>query len=90
MFETIAVVGATGAVGQIIRQLLEEREFPARRVRFLASPRSAGKEITFRGESVRVEPLTAEALDGVDLCISSTPDDVAREFIPAAVERGAL
>ena len=50
MFETIAIVGATGAVGRIIRQLLEEREFPYRNIRFLASKRSAGTTITFKGE----------------------------------------
>lgn len=89
MFNTVAVVGATGAVGRIMRQLLEEREFPAKRFRFLASARSAGSTIRFRGEDVRVEELTKSAFAGTDLVIASTPDDVAAEYLPAAVEAGA-
>lgn len=89
MFDTLAVVGATGAVGRIIREILEQRDFKAGKFRFLASPRSAGSELTFRGESYVVEPLTMEAFAGTDLVISSTPDDVAGKFLPAAVEAGA-
>ena len=77
MFESIAVVGATGAVGTIIRQLLESRRFPFQRIKFLASARSAGKTLTFAGSKHVIEELTPEAFDGVDLAISSTPDDVA-------------
>ncbi len=90
MFESLAVVGATGAVGRLIRQLLEERDFPLRKVKFLASARSAGTHLTFRGESVPVELLRPEAFDDVDLCIASTPDDVALEFVPWAVERNTV
>ena len=89
MFETVALVGATGAVGRIMRQLLEEREFPAKRFRFLASARSAGSTLRFRGEPVGVEELTKSAFAGTDLVLASTPDDVAAEFLPAAVEAGA-
>ena len=88
MLETIAVVGATGAVGRIILQLLEERQFPAGRIRFLASGRSAGKKITFAGEQHVVEELTPESFEGVELAIGSTPDEIARDFAPWAVERG--
>ena len=87
MFDSIAVVGATGAVGTIIRQLLADREFPFQRIKLLASSRSAGKEIPFAGRSHTVEELTPEAFDDVDLAIASTPDDIAAEFIPKAVER---
>ena len=90
MFESIAVVGATGAVGTIIRQLLERDGLPFERIKFLASSRSAGKEIAFAGETHTVEELRPEAFDGVELAISSTPDDVAAEFIPQAVERGCV
>jgi len=86
----LAIVGATGAVGSIIRQLLEEREFPIARVKFLASKRSAGKTVTFRGKECPVEELVPEAFAGVDLAIGSTPDDVARDFVPWAVERGCV
>ncbi len=89
MIETVAVVGATGAVGRIIVQLLEERDFPARRFRFLASKRSAGRTLTFRGRPHLIEELTPEAFVGVDMVIASTPDDVARDYLPAAVAAGA-
>ncbi|MFZ5829657.1 MAG: aspartate-semialdehyde dehydrogenase [Planctomycetota bacterium] len=90
MFDSIAVVGATGAVGTIIRQLLEERQFPATRVKLIASGRSAGRKIAFAGQELTVEELRPEALDGVELAISSTPDDVARDFIPEVVRRGCV
>ena len=90
MFDTIAVVGATGAVGTIILELLETRRFPVTRIKFLASHRSAGKEIRFADSAYSVEELTPEAFDGVDLAVSSTPDDVAGEFIPEAVRRGCV
>ena len=90
MFERLVVVGATGAVGRLVRALLEERGSPCQQVTFLASQRSAGKSLTFRGESHTVELLCPGAFQAGDLVISSTPDDVARDFIPPAVERGAV
>jgi aspartate-semialdehyde dehydrogenase len=90
VFETIAVVGATGAVGQIILRLLEQRNFPAKRFKFLASARSAGKTVAFKGEPHTVEELRPEAFEGVELAIGSTPDDTARDFAPWAVERGCV
>lgn len=90
MFDCLGIVGATGAVGRIIRQLLEERDFPARRVKFLASARSAGTQIPFRGEQITVEELTPDSFNDVDVCIASTPDDIAKQFIPWAVERGTV
>jgi aspartate-semialdehyde dehydrogenase len=90
VFETIAVVGATGAVGRIIRQLLEERDFPYRRIKFLASQRSAGTTLTFRGQEHPVEELRPESFEGVDLAIGSTPDEVAKNFCPWAVERNCV
>src|ERR1700722_7992357 len=89
VFETVALVGATGAVGRIMIQLLEEREFPAGRFRFLASRRSAGSRLTLRGRDYTVEELTKEAFAGVDLVISSTPDDVARDYLPSAIAAAA-
>ena len=90
MFDVVAVVGATGAVGRIIRELLEERNLPFERIKFLASRRSAGAKIKFRGQEHTVEELTPEAFAGVDLAIGSTPDEVARDFAPWAVERGGV
>lgn len=89
MFHRAAVVGATGAVGRIILELLETREFPAERYRLLASARSAGTSVKFRGEDYKVEELTEAAFEGVDLVISSTPDDIAAKYLPAAVAAGA-
>ena len=90
MFESIAVVGATGAVGTLIRDMLIERKFPYKKIKFLASARSAGKQIAFGDQQITVEELKPEAFDDVDLAISSTPDDTAAEFIPEAVKRGCL
>ena len=90
MFDSIALVGATGAVGTIIRRLLEERRFPFERIKFLASSRSAGGELTFAGKSYTIEELVPDAFGGVELAIASTPDDVARDFLPAAVQRGCV
>lgn len=90
MFDSVAVVGATGAVGRIIRQLLEQRKFPLKRIKFLASSRSAGTTIMFAGEKHTVEELRLEAFRGVELAIASTPDEVARDFIPGAVAAGCV
>jgi len=90
VFESIAVVGATGAVGNLIRSLLNERKFPHKRIKFLASARSAGKTIEFQGSKHKVEELRPEAFDGIELAIGSTPDPVAKEFVPWAVDRGCI
>lgn len=89
MFNQVGLVGATGAVGQIIRELLEKRNFPAKSYRFLASKRTAGTTIEFLGKSHTVEELTKDCFAGLDLVIASTPDDVARDYLPAAIEAGA-
>ena len=90
MYENIALVGATGAVGTIVRQLLEERDFPFQSMRFIASKRSAGSKLTFKGEEYTVVELGPDAFDGIDLIIASTPDDVAAELIPWAKAAGAV
>lgn len=90
MFDSIAVVGATGAVGTIIRELLEARAFPFKRIKFLASKRSAGSKIKYAGKDYTVEELTPSAFEGIDLAIASTPDEVARDFVPEAVKCGCL
>ncbi len=90
MFESIAIAGATGAVGRIIRQLLAEREFPYGKITFLASARSAGSTIEFQGELHEVKLLEPDAFDNIDLVIGSTPDPVARDFVPWAVERNCV
>jgi aspartate-semialdehyde dehydrogenase len=90
VFDCVAVVGVTGAVGTIMRQLLEEHRFPMKRIKFVASARSAGKKLPYAGREITVEELKGPVFDDVDLAICSTPDDVARDFIPDAVRRGCL
>ena len=90
MIDTIAVVGATGAVGRIIVESLLARQFPARRIKLLASPRTAGKPFTVAGATMDVEVLRPESFEGVQIAIGSTPDEVAAEFVPWAVERGTV
>jgi aspartate-semialdehyde dehydrogenase len=88
--KSVAVVGASGAVGEILVQLLIERKFPVGSIKFLASPRSAGKSIEFAGETHAIERLTAEAFEGVDIVLSSTPGSVSKEFSPIAARAGAV
>jgi aspartate-semialdehyde dehydrogenase len=86
----LAVVGATGAVGELMRKVLEERNFPVRTIKFLASDRSAGKMVNFRGKGYPVEPLRPEAFAGVNIVLSSTPASISREFSPIAAKAGAI
>jgi aspartate-semialdehyde dehydrogenase len=87
---SVAVVGATGAVGEVMRQVLTERSFPLKAIKFLASERSAGKTIPFQGKSYPVEPLRPEAFAGVDIVLSSTPASISREYSPIAAKAGAI
>jgi aspartate-semialdehyde dehydrogenase len=87
---SVAVVGATGAVGEVMRQLLIERNFPFHAIKFLASDRSAGKQLHFKGKSYPVEPLRPEAFANVNIVLSSTPAGVSREWSPIAAKAGAI
>jgi aspartate-semialdehyde dehydrogenase len=86
----LAVVGATGAVGEIMRRVLIERDFPFRSIKFLASERSAGKTIDFKGKKYEVELLRPEAFAGVDIVLSSTPAIISRAYSPIAAKAGAI
>lgn len=86
----VAVVGATGAVGNTLLELLAERDFPIASLKLLASHRSAGEIITFQDEHIIVEELTHDSFGDVDVVFSSAGASVSREFIPTAVENGAL
>lgn len=86
----VAVVGATGAVGTEFLTLLAERDFPLAELRLLASARSAGKTIEFKGEKLKVEELTHDSFRGIDLVLSSPGAKVSREFMPSAVKAGAV
>ena len=86
----VAVVGATGAVGREMIRILQERDFPADELVPLASERSAGRTVAFRGREVEVGALAPEALEGVDLALSSCGSAVARTWVPQAAERGTV
>ncbi len=87
---TVAVVGATGAVGTEMLSILEERTFPVEEVRPLASSRSAGGEVSFRGDGVTVKLLTRDSFRGVDIALFSAGAGVSKEYAPVAVEAGAV
>lgn len=90
MGPSVAVVGATGAVGEMMRRVLEQRAFPFRSIKFLASERSAGKSITFKGMNYSIEAINPAAFSGVDIVLSSTPASVSREVSPMAAKAGAI
>ncbi len=87
---TLAVVGATGAVGTVMLDLLSTREDVWGDIRLLASPRSAGRRLTVRGEQVEVQAISPEAFDGVDVAMFDVPDDVSAQWAPVAAARGAV
>jgi aspartate-semialdehyde dehydrogenase len=87
---SVAIVGATGAVGEVMRQVVTEHGFPLRAIKFLASERSAGKTITFQSKTYPVELLRPEAFAGVDIVLSSTPASISREYSPIAAKAGAI
>jgi aspartate-semialdehyde dehydrogenase len=88
--QRVAVVGATGAVGQTTLKLLKERNFPVRELRALASERSVGKTVNFGDDAIAVERLDAGAFKGIDIALFSAGAAQSREFAPAAVKAGAV
>ena len=87
---TVAVLGATGAVGQEMIKILQERNFPVGKLVPLASARSAGKTLTFRGEDVTIGLACDEAFQGVDIVLGAAENDIAKQFAPAIVAAGAV
>jgi aspartate-semialdehyde dehydrogenase len=88
--QNIAVVGATGAVGVEILRVLERRNFPVAGLKLLASKRSTGKTLEFKGKPYKVEELSAEAFKGIDIAFFSAGATRSREFVPAAKAAGAV
>jgi len=86
----VAVAGATGAVGEVMLQVLEERKFPVRRLKLLASERSVGKILKFRGEEIKVEQLRTSSFEGVDIALFSAGAGRSKEFAPPAWKSGAV
>ena len=87
---TVAIVGATGAVGAELIGCLERREFPLERLRLFASGRSAGRRLLFRGQGIAVEELTEDSFAGIDIALFSAGGTVSRRFAPMAVRQGAV
>jgi len=86
----IAVVGATGAVGAELLRVLERRNFPVSKLRALASRKSAGKNVQFRGEAIAVEELGEKSFDKIDIALFSAGGEISRKFVPAARKAGAV
>jgi aspartate-semialdehyde dehydrogenase len=86
----LAVVGATGAVGTVMLDLLSTRKDVWGEIRLIASPRSAGRKLTVRGRAVEVVALSHDAFDGIDVAMFDVPDEVSAEWAPVAVSRGAV
>ena len=85
----VAIVGATGAVGLALLQSMEQRDFPTGQLRLLASARSAGRNLTFRGNPVQIAELTEDSFAGVDIAFFSAGATISRKFAPIAVAAGA-
>ena len=87
---TVAILGATGAVGQEMINILQERNFPIKKLIPLASARSAGKTMKFNGEDVTIQLACDEAFEGVDIVLGAAENDIAKQFAPAIVKAGAV
>lgn len=86
----VAILGATGAVGTRMIQQLEQSTIPVKSVKLLASAKSAGKKLSFKGQPITVEETTPDSFDGVDIVLSSAGGSVSKKFLPEAVKRGAV
>jgi len=87
---SLAVVGATGAVGTVMLGILSERPDVWGEIRLIASARSAGKKLKCRGEELTVVALTPESFDGIDVAMFDVPDEISAEWAPIAASRGAV
>ncbi len=86
----VAILGATGAVGAQLLELLESRNFPIADLKLLASPRSSGRILSFKGENLPVEAVTENSFDNVDVVLASAGGSISKAFGPKAVEKGAV
>lgn len=86
----VVILGATGAVGTRMIQQLEQSTIPVKSVKLLASAKSAGKQLSFKGQPITVEETTPDSFDGIDIVLSSAGGSVSKKFLPEAVKRGAV
>jgi len=87
---SLAVVGATGAVGTVMLDILSKRENVYGEIRLIASAKSAGKKLKCRGEELTVVALTPEAFEGIDIAMFDVPDEISKEWAPIAASKGAV
>ena len=90
MEPVVAVIGATGAVGDVFLRVAEQREFPMKQLKLLASPRSVGKQLTFRGQQITVQDTTEATLDGADIVFCSASSAVSKQWGPWLRARNAV
>jgi aspartate-semialdehyde dehydrogenase len=88
--KVVAIVGASGAVGAEFLTCLAQRKFPIKELRLLASKRSAGKEMEFKGKPLRVQELTEDSFKGVDIALFSAGSGISKKYAPAAINAGAV
>lgn len=86
----VAILGATGAVGQEMMKVLEEQNFPVSELKLLASSRSAGKTLYFQGKPITIEEATEESFDNIDIVLGAAENDIAKRFLPVAAKKGAV
>lgn len=86
----VGILGATGAVGREMMNILEERNFPIGELRLLASPRSVGKKLTFKGEEIEIKLAESSAFEGLDIVLGAASNAVAKQFAPDIVKAGAV
>lgn len=86
----VAILGATGAVGSELMSLLLERNFPIAELKLLASPKSVGKTLSFNGQELKIEPVTAMAFENIDIVLASAGGSVSKEWAAIAVSKGAV
>jgi aspartate-semialdehyde dehydrogenase len=86
----VAILGATGAVGTELMALLVERNFPIAQLKLLASPKSLGKTLSFKGQEIEIEPVSPESFEGIDIVLASAGANVSKEWAAIAVSKGAV
>ena len=88
--KNIAVVGATGAVGVEMLECLEQRDFPIKQLTLLASARSAGKKVSFKGEEITIKELTHQSFEGIDIALFAAGGGISEEFGPSVAAAGCI
>ena len=86
----VAIMGATGAVGVVMKEILEERNFPVKNIKFLASERSKGKKVNFKGTEFEIEVLNEDSFKGVDIVLASAGASISKKYVKNILDAGAM